>query len=1036
MTAQFDLTPFGLAPKDLFAPSVVSASQRLLLDVRECLAWRGAQGLTVEGSVGPSHVVLRFFRNEKGAINFVSVCSSCKQVERCIHGAALLTYAHRKKVDIVSEEKETGKGAQSRLSPSVREWITKLRGIDGQSTDQLEFSLEWDSSNSPTLTLSLRGSPFPLSKVWRQWQTLPESLAVPLRLFAGLLGKEDHKTDVRLDLPGGSTLLISAIKSGRCLWNGAKLTWSDTPREGHLGWRVVSDEGQVPTILVDSADVIVLKCTIPLYLDRNNNEVGYCEIPEREEVTALWVCGKEVRSKEVSEVKELLTPLELPPPFIIKAETIGEEPRLSLLFRAVHCLQYRGEGKTLIPLIQVFFRYGDINVSSSDPSSVIEGGRDDRWLKIKREKGREKRLIESLIPLGLSKTKVLHANANLGEYDNSFSIGGEALRWKRFISELTLRGIEISMHQSFPFSITDITAIRWTQASAGEDTYLSATSGEINILELLNFGEIVEKGQDGTWVLQDVVGQRYSMPMAEEICSYLPELTSPTTTLLDGMLQVPRAKAMQLPSLIAGEWEVPEEHRAVLPGQDLEIPKEISSLVTLRDYQAQGVQWLRKLRDSGNGGVLADDMGLGKTLQLLTFLRWEKERKGLSINKPALIVVPTSLLFNWQQEIDKFYPDFLVAVLHGSDRGKLYQRRDKYELYLISYSLLQRDEEELRRFTFHSVTFDEAHYLKNSDTSYARVARALGAEQKLCLSGTPLENHLGELWSLFNLSVPGLLGNERYFKRYYRTHIERGDASAKRALGKLISPFFLRRRKDEVAKELPEKTEIVHEIALPDEQRALYLNVLNQEREKLEQRVNKEGFEHCSLLVLEVLLRLRQCCCDPRLITNDTVSAKLEHLSELVSTLVSEGRRILIFSQFTRMLSLIGERLDEIEIPFVQLTGETRDRGWVVDRFQQGKVPVFLISLKAGGTGLNLTAADTVIHYDPWWNPAVEQQASDRAHRIGQKKPVFVYKLIAKNTIEEKIRELQLRKQDLADSIFENSGKGLELSVVRELLNF
>jgi superfamily II DNA or RNA helicase len=453
---------------------------------------------------------------------------------------------------------------------------------------------------------------------------------------------------------------------------------------------------------------------------------------------------------------------------------------------------------------------------------------------------------------------------------------------------------------------------------------------------------------------------------------------------------------------------------------------------TLRPYQEYGLGWLQFLRRHRLGGILADDMGLGKTVQTLAHLVIEKQQGRL--HKPSLIVAPVSVLGNWQQEIRRFAPEFTLLVLHGAKRHERFSSIAAADVILIGYPLLLVDGPMLLEHDFSFVILDEAQTIKNPRAKVSQVAQALHTEHRLCLTGTPMENHLGDLWSLFNFVQPGLLGERRQFQRLYRTPIENGgDAQRAAALSRRVQPFLLRRTKDAVARDLPPKMQIVEAIELDERQRDLYdgirLSVHRQVREAIEQ----QGLAGSRLTVLNALLRLRQACCDPRLIDADAPtelipSAKLEWLSTALPELIADGRRILLFSQFTSMLSLIETRVNELSIPYCLLTGETRRRGELVERFQAGGIPLFLISLKAGGTGLNLTAADTIIHYDPWWNPAVEAQATDRTHRIGQEKPVFVYKLIAQGTIEEKIMQLQADKHALVTQLYTETSGASQLS--------
>lgn len=447
---------------------------------------------------------------------------------------------------------------------------------------------------------------------------------------------------------------------------------------------------------------------------------------------------------------------------------------------------------------------------------------------------------------------------------------------------------------------------------------------------------------------------------------------------------------------------------------------------TLRGYQRDGLSWLQYLRQQRLGGVLADDMGLGKTLQTLAHLLVEKESGRL--DRPALLVVPTSLLHNWQSEAARFTPDLRVLTLHGSTRETLFDAIPAHDLVLTTYPLLWRDEQALQAHAYHLLILDEAQQVKNPKSRAAVTLRTLQARHRLCLTGTPLENHLGELWTQFDFLLPGLLGTEKQFNQHWRHPIERGnDHRRAQLLAQRLRPFILRRRKDQVASELPPKTLITRSVEMEGGQRDLYETVRAAMEKQVREAISGSGLARSHIVVLDALLKLRQVCCDPRLLPGNTParaagSAKLELLREMLPPMVEEGRRILLFSQFTGMLALIAQALDDLGLAYVTLTGDTQDRATPVQRFMQGEVPVFLISLKAGGVGLNLTAADTVIHFDPWWNPAAENQASDRAHRIGQQQPVFVYRLIAAGSIEERIAELQERKALLAESILEGGG--------------
>lgn len=473
--------------------------------------------------------------------------------------------------------------------------------------------------------------------------------------------------------------------------------------------------------------------------------------------------------------------------------------------------------------------------------------------------------------------------------------------------------------------------------------------------------------------------------------------------------------------------------------EEVETPAGIKA--TLRDYQKSGFHWMQFLARHGLHGILADDMGLGKTIQTLAHLMEEKS-SGRSGGKPSLVIAPTSVVPNWRAEAVKFAPGLNVLVLNGADRKKYYRSIPHADLVITSFALLQRDIEKLLGFQYHILVLDEAQYIKNPRAKVAQAACRVVASHRLCLSGTPIENHLGELWSLMQFLIPGYLGTEDAFTKNFRKPIEEeGDVEKNALLKKRIAPLVLRRTKDQVAKELPPKTIMVHLVELHSEQKDLYETVRATMDKRVREAIAARGIEQSQIVFLDALLKLRQICCDPRLLPADFSdgvknSAKLDFLTELLATLIEEGRRILIFSQFTTMLSLIEEHLVREKVAFLKLTGASKDRGKLVEQFQSGKFPVFLISLKAGGTGLNLTAADTVIHYDPWWNPAAEAQATDRAYRIGQDKPVFVHKLLCQETVEERIHKLQQEKAALADGLLADADivKKLNASMVRELL--
>lgn len=484
-------------------------------------------------------------------------------------------------------------------------------------------------------------------------------------------------------------------------------------------------------------------------------------------------------------------------------------------------------------------------------------------------------------------------------------------------------------------------------------------------------------------------------------------------------------------------WDVISANK---PMEELQVPDSVNA--TLREYQKQGVNWLWFMYSYGLNGILADDMGLGKTLQALVVLQMAKNKDG---QQPSLVVCPSSIVFNWIAEAEKFTPELNVIDLTGSDRHGAYKKIKDADLVITSYALLRRDIRALKEYNFRYAILDESQYIKNYESQTARASKDLQAGHRLALSGTPIENRLTELWSVFDFLMPGFMyGIEEFKYRYVSAIEEKGNRDAERRLKKQVFPFILRRLKQDVAKDLPPKIESIKYCELTEAQRDLYIDFLEETRDKVFGEVAEKGVDAARTSIFAALLRLRQICCHPDLmgdLNEDNLheSGKLDALKDMVEDIIDSGGRILLYSQFVEMLKIVRSWLERKNIKYEYLTGETRDRASVVNRFNTDEsIPIFLISLKAGGVGLNLTGADYVIHYDPWWNPAAEDQATDRAHRIGQTKTVFVYRLITKGTVEEKIMKLQDRKRDLVDSIIaadRSVGKMLSFEDLKEILS-
>ena len=461
-----------------------------------------------------------------------------------------------------------------------------------------------------------------------------------------------------------------------------------------------------------------------------------------------------------------------------------------------------------------------------------------------------------------------------------------------------------------------------------------------------------------------------------------------------------------------------------------------------REYQLKGFGWLWFMYKYGLNGILADDMGLGKTLQALTVLQKAKEEDG---PMPTLVIAPTTVVFNWESEIQKFAPTLSCLKLQGGERKQFFKKIPEYDVIITSYALVRRDIAKLKDINFRYVILDESQNIKNATSQTAQAVKQLNSQHKLALSGTPIENKLEELWSVFDFLMPGFLFSMADFNsRYVNPIMERQDKIVEKRLKLQIYPFILRRMKRDVAKDLPDKVENIAYCELTDEQKDFYLQVLDSTKEELFKSIEQNGLEKSRLSIFSALLRMRQICCHPRLYDKNNVknvisSGKFEKLKVMLEEIISEKHRILLFSQFVDMLDIVKAWLDKSGIKYEYLTGKTEDRQGAVERFNNDPtIPIFLISLKAGGTGLNLTGADYVIHYDPWWNPAVEDQATDRAYRIGQKKKVFVYRLITRNTVEEKIQKLKTIKRNLVDSVISvdrNITKSLTMDDIREIFS-
>ncbi len=690
----------------------------------------------------------------------------------------------------------------------------------------------------------------------------------------------------------------------------------------------------------------------------------------------------------------------------------------------------------------VQFDYENVRIPFAAPEELIDSGN----AKIRRDRTKEAQLLEPLnIPQLRKLTSVYHW-IDSSDPRSSWKTMASDTEWLLFI-ELTLplleaQGWKTELEPAFQLSVQSPESW-YIDLEEGAEGRFSAQVGFIlsdRRINILPFLLARLQGCQTNHYLELEDGRKVAVPQEriELLTAVLLELLNKDALTENGLaLELPWVRAMELarlPEMKEFQARLPENLKSaaaelaqITNAPKVRKPRTLKA--DLRNYQHEGLNWLQLLRSAGFGAVLADDMGLGKTIQALAHILVEKGSGRM--DAPCLITAPTSVLYNWEAEAAKFAPSLRVHVSHGSGRADHFEHFAQYDLIITSYPLLARDGEELLKHRFHLLILDEAQFIRNHKTIAARIVRLFNAHQRIALTGTPIENHLDELWSLFSFVIPGLLGTHGVFRKYFRIPIEKeGNTVIRGLLAQRIAPFILRRTKNEVVQELPPKTEMVRYIELTPTQKELYETVRAATEKQVQQAVKNKGLERSHIIVLDALLKMRQVCCHPQLLKLEAAkgineSAKLDTLRELLQEMIPEGRRILIFSQFTSMLRLIESMLKTLQIDFVKITGSTKDRKTPVAEFQAERVPVFLISLKAGGTGLNLTAADTVIHFDPWWNPAAENQATDRAYRIGQNKPVFVYKLIASGTIEETVLEMQEKKMGLIDGLLGDQRKAL-----------
>ncbi|MDQ6969112.1 MAG: SNF2-related protein [Mariprofundus sp.] len=854
----------------------------------------------------------------------------------------------------------------------------------------------------------------------------------------------------------GFLALKQMLATGRCYWGNhqtQQVLVEGEARAFACQW-AYDKQGSAELEIVITPDAIILATDPPMYWDASNHEIGVLNnVPYSASQLEMLIQAPAVPASLVDEFSQR-TALSLPehvlaPPKSIETKVIkNEEPIPQLL------LQLKEHQGSAYRCARLQFSYAEYDVPAFPPDDEIRLVEEHKIVTICRDMEEEDSFIGALQGFAFDVGEWAGEQECYFFFNEKNEVANDTL-WANFISNgipvLEAEGWTIEIADNFDMQLHEVDQWHADIEEQGNDWFALRFDIEINqqkqpllplITQVLEHYELDDLPET---LLMNLGGGQYVQLPSEQIkpmLDILYELYDRDSLSQDGALELSRFDAVRVADLELQhsnlQWCGGEQLRLIgkqlknFDGiQPVEPPQGLQA--ELRGYQQQGLNWLQFLRSYHLNGILADDMGLGKTVQALAHLLLEKEQGRL--DKPCLIIAPTSLMGNWRREAAVFAPALSVLTLQGSERQQHFECIADYDIVLSTYPLLVRDDEVLLQHEYHLLILDEAQVVKNPKSKAAKVIRQFHAAHKLCLTGTPMENHLGELWALFDFLMPGFLGDAKQFNSLFRKPIEnQGNRALQQRLVERVKPFMLRRTKAAVASELPEKTEITRMIRLGKQQATLYESIRISMEDKVRKTIATKGLARSHITILDALLKLRQVCCDPRILSLKQASkvnesAKLDHLMEMLPNLVEEGRRILIFSQFTKMLALIEQQVKAHKISYTKLTGQTRKRDEVIERFKQGKADVFLISLKAGGVGLNLTQADTVIHYDPWWNPAAENQATDRAHRIGQDKAVFVYKLVVENSVEEKIIAMQDKKKALADAMYQQGAKKDELTI-------
>jgi superfamily II DNA or RNA helicase len=836
-----------------------------------------------------------------------------------------------------------------------------------------------------------------------------------------------------------------------------------SPKEAHLHWRLDHDGTQ--RLVLEAGDEALTPLFIdkPWYYDKDQALLGMLTTPYQSGHLKTLLMVPPVTLDQASFIASSMaaTTPELPRPKLYEERRRECLTPVPVIYFDAFALDEEGTesrdafdfSTSFLFSIAIAFEYDGIQVEARDPADFLFYGEGETLVEIKRDRAFEENKQNECLQILPVRAATIQEKLNTREDLRQVNVlmhyhyqPDLSRLHNQVIPLLKNKGWRVEFDHPVFAEVLTADDIEWFSElrEKGHDFFayqlgILVEGKQVSIVPLvadlitkLNHSNIDEIADETMVSLALPDGKRLQVNMAR-IKPLIRFLLQYGTKVVDGesQLEINRYQLIlmqeteQAIAATAMRWRGGELLRQQMqqliakPGFDaVEIPQGLQT--TLRDYQHEGLNWIQFLRKSRFGGVLADDMGLGKTVQTLAHLQYEKEQGRLT--RATLIVAPTSLVGNWYEEAQRFAPQLKILIFHGLERHQ--DDFDDYDVIVSTYGLIQRDKSRFVEYKFYYLILDEAQFIKNARAKTTQIIQQINAEHRLCLSGTPLENHLGELWSLFHFLMPGLLGDVKQFRKFFKTPIEKNsDMDRQVLLANRVRPFMLRRTKSQVESELPAKTEMTRMIELNGAQRDLYEAIRMSMEKKVRDAIARQGMGKSHIVLLDALLKLRQVCCDPRLLSIPEAqiahgtSAKLEALMDLIDNLVAEKRRVLVFSQFTSMLKLIEEELQNRHYAYLKLTGQTQNRQQLVNKFQNGETPIFLISLKAGGTGLNLTRADTVIHYDPWWNPAAEDQATDRSHRIGQENPVFVYKLITTGTVEEAILAMQDKKRQLFDGI-------------------